>query len=285
MAGIPFDRDFTAPVGVPERLSPLVTRVLADNPGLFTFRGTGVYIVGAGESVAVIDPGPDSLAHLAALQAALSGKEVSHILVTHTHADHSPAARAVKGWTGAKIYAFGPHPQRDTEDGPRVEEGGDRGFVPDVRLTDGARIEADGFVLEALHTPGHMSNHLCFALDQEKALFTGDHVMGWSTTVVTPPDGDMTDYMASLERLLARDDAILYPTHGGPIREPKPFLEAYRTHRLEREAGILSCVRDGITAIPDIVEKLYASIDRRLYPAAGRSVEAHLIKLRREGKI
>jgi glyoxylase-like metal-dependent hydrolase (beta-lactamase superfamily II) len=285
MAAIPFNRDFTAPAGVPQKLSPLVTRLLADNPGIFTFRGTGVYIVGGGNSVAVIDPGPDSPSHLAALKAALDGRRVSHILITHTHADHSPAARAVKEWTGAKTFAFGPHPPRDTEDGPRVEEGGDRSFVPDVRLKDGARIEGEGFALEALHTPGHMSNHLCFALDQEKALFTGDHVMGWSTTVVAPPDGDMTDYMASLDRLIAREDAILYPTHGGPIRPPKPFLEAYRAHRLEREAGVLACVRQGLTSIPAIVEKLYADVDRRLYPAAGRSVEAHLIKLKREGRI
>ena len=282
---IPFDRDFTAPTGVPGKLTPLVTRLLADNPGIFTFRGTGVYIVGGGQNVAVIDPGPDTPMHLAALKNALTGKRVSHILITHTHADHSPAARAVKEWTGARTYAFGPHPARDTEDGPKVEEGGDRGFVPDIRLADRALIEGDGFTLQALHTPGHMSNHLCFALIEENALFSGDHVMGWSTTVVAPPDGDMTDYMHSLDRLIARDDRIIYPTHGGPIRDPKKFLLAYRSHRLEREAAILGCVRAGVTAIPAIVEKLYAGVDRRLYPAAGRSVEAHLIKLRRERKI
>ena len=282
---IPFDRDFSAPIGVPEKLTPLITRLLADNPGIFTFRGTGVYIIGGGENVAVLDPGPDSPAHLAALQKALEGKKVSHILITHTHADHSPAAKALKQWTGAKTYAFGAHPARDTEDGPRVEEGGDRSFVPDVRLTDGAIVNGDDFTLEALHTPGHMSIHLCFALAEEKALFSGDHVMGWSTTVVAPPDGDMSDYMASLERLIARDDNIIYPTHGAPIRDPKNFLAAYRAHRLAREAAIFECVQSGITAISAIVEKLYAGVDRRLYPAAGRSVEAHLIKLRREGKI
>jgi glyoxylase-like metal-dependent hydrolase (beta-lactamase superfamily II) len=282
---IPFDREFTAPAGVPQRLTPLVTRLLADNPGIFTFRGTGVYIIGAGKTVMVIDPGPDMPGHLAALRKTLEGKTVSHILITHTHADHSPAARAVKAWTGAPIYAFGPHPARDSEDGPRVEEGGDRAFVPDVKLSDGAQLEGDGFTVEALHTPGHMSNHLCFTLRAEGALFSGDHVMGWSTTVVAPPDGDMTDYMNSLEKLIARRDKVIYPTHGGPIHDPRKFLQAYRAHRLAREAAILDCVQDGITSIPAIVEKIYTGVDRKLYPAAGRSVEAHLIKLAREGKI
>ncbi len=282
---IQFDRSFTAPVGVPQQISPSVTRLLADNPSLFTFRGTGVYIVGSGPSVAIIDPGPATPSHLEALKRALTGKKVGHILVTHTHADHSPAARAVKEWTGAKIHAFGPHPLRDTNGAPRVEEGGDHDFSPDIAMRDGACVEGDGYTLMALHTPGHISNHLCFAFAQEKALFTGDHVMGWSTTVVAPPDGDMTDYMHSLDRLIARDDQILYPTHGGPIQNPRAFLEAYRAHRLEREAAILSLVRGGVVSIPAIVKILYAEIDPRLHPAAARSVEAHMIKLRQEGKI
>lgn len=282
---IPLDRDFSAPVGVPQIISPLITRLLADNPGLFTFRGTGVYIVGSGRSVAVIDPGPDTATHLAALRRTLKDRRVSHILITHTHADHSPAARALKEWTGAPTYGFGPHPARDTEDGPRIEEGGDRDFKPDIVLADGGVIEGEGFTLEALHTPGHMSNHLCFALEEENALFTGDHVMGWSTTVVAPPDGDMTDYMSSLDRLIARDDAILYPTHGGPIRQPREFLLAYRAHRLAREAAILDCVRHGTTNVADIVRRIYAEVDPKLHPAAARSVQAHLIKLRREGRI
>jgi len=277
-----FDRAFAAPYGEAVRLSPLIRRVLANNPGPFTFRGTGTYIVGA-RDVAVIDPGPDIPEHVDALKRALTGCRVTHILITHTHADHSPAARPLQEWSGATTYGFGPHPIAQ-DDGARVEEGADRIFVPDIRVKDGDVVSAGGLTFECLHTPGHISNHLCYAWREEEALFTGDHVMGWSTSVVTPPDGDMTDYMAGLSRLIARGDRTLYPTHGAPIENPKPFLEAYLAHRLEREAQIVRSLRDGVTAIPDIVAKLYADVDLRLHPAAARSVLAHLIKLEKDGR-
>jgi len=281
---IPFIREFDAPYGENVRVSPLITRVLANNPGPFTFKGTGVYIVGA-RDVAVIDPGPLLADHVGALKRALAGKRVSHILVTHTHSDHSPAAQPLKEWSGAKTYGFGPHGSGRHDDGPRVEEGGDQSFAPDIRLKDGDTIAGDGWTMEAVHTPGHTSNHLCFGLREEKALFTGDHVMGWSTTVVTPPDGNMREYMASLAKLQARDDTILYPTHGAPVRNPKPFLQAYVDHRLEREAQILACIRDAIATIPEMVARMYVDVDKRLHPAAARSVLAHLIQLGEEGRV
>jgi glyoxylase-like metal-dependent hydrolase (beta-lactamase superfamily II) len=280
---IAFDRSFEAPYGMPVKLTPLISRVLANNPGPFTFKGTGVYIVGA-RDVAVIDPGPLIAEHVEALKRALGGRRVSHILVTHTHSDHSPAAAPLKEWSGAKTYAFGPHGS-GKDDGVKVEEGGDRDFVPDIRVRDGEIVAGDGFTFECVYTPGHTSNHMCFALREEQALFTGDHVMGWSTTVVTPPDGDMAQYMASLRKLLARGDRILYPTHGAPIREPKPFLQAYVDHRLEREAQILACIRDGVSTIPEMVARMYADVDKRLHPAASRSVLAHLILLEKEGRV
>ncbi|MGD0190600.1 MAG: MBL fold metallo-hydrolase [Rhizomicrobium sp.] len=281
---IPFDRSFAAPYGVSVQVSPLIHRVLADNPGPFTFKGTGVYIIGD-RDVAVIDPGPDMPEHLLALKRALDGRRVTHILVTHTHSDHSPAAQPLKEWTGAKTYAFCPHGSGKAEEGVKVEEGGDMAFVPDVRVRDGDVIEGNGFTVDCVFTPGHTSNHMCFALREEKALFTGDHVMGWSTTVVTPPDGDMRAYMASLNKLLVRDDAILWPTHGAPVRDPKPFVQAYIDHRLEREAQILTCLRDGMSTIPDMVARMYADVDKRLHPAAARSVLAHLIRLTEEGRV
>lgn len=281
---IPFIREFDAPYGESVRVSPLIARVLAKNPGPFTFKGTGVYIVGDKE-VAVIDPGPLIDEHVAALKRALEGKRVSHILVTHTHSDHSPAAEPLKLWCGARTFAFGPHGSGHHDEGPRVEEGGDQSFVPDVRLKDGDVINGSGWTMEAVHTPGHTSNHLCFGLREEKALFSGDHVMGWSTTVVTPPDGNMREYMDSLRKLQARSDRIFYPTHGAPVTDPGPFLGAYLEHRLVREAQILACLRQGVGAIPAIVERLYVDVDRRLHPAAARSVLAHLIQLSEEGRV
>jgi glyoxylase-like metal-dependent hydrolase (beta-lactamase superfamily II) len=280
---IPFVREFDAQYEKEIRVSPLIGRVVADNPGPFTFKGTGVYIVGKDE-VAVIDPGPDDASHVDALKRALAGRKVSHILVTHTHSDHSPAAKPLKEWSGAKTYAFGPHGSGMLEDGVRVEEGGDMNFVPDVRVKDGDVIKGNGFTFECVFTPGHTSNHMCYALKEENALFTGDHVMGWSTTVVTPPDGDMAQYMASVKKLMARDDAILYPTHGAPVTAPKPFLAAYLEHRMDRERQIVACIRDGLATIPQMVARMYADVDKRLHPAASRSVLAHLIQLENEGR-
>ena len=281
---IPFIREFDAKYESEVRVSPRISRVVADNPGPFTFKGTGVYIVG-NKDVAVIDPGPDDASHVDALKRALEGRRVTHILVTHTHADHSPAAKPLKEWSGAKTYAFGPHGSGKLEDGVRVEEGGDMQFTPDVRVKDGEIIKGNGFTFECVFTPGHTSNHMCYALKEENALFTGDHVMGWSTTVVTPPDGDMTQYMASVKKLMARSDAVLYPTHGAPVTDPKPFLAAYLEHRLDRERQILACIREGLPTIPQMVARMYADVDKRLHPAASRSVLAHLIQLEQEGRV
>jgi glyoxylase-like metal-dependent hydrolase (beta-lactamase superfamily II) len=283
---IPFNRNFDAPYGEVQRLTPMISRLLAQNPSPFTFKGTGVYFVSAPGSndTAVIDPGPLLPEHLEALRRAIEGKHVTHILVTHTHSDHSPAAAPLKRWTGAKTYGFGPHGS-GKEEGPKLEEGGDREFVPDVAVRDGDVIAGNGFTFDCVYTPGHTSNHMCYSLREEKALFTGDHVMGWSTTVVTPPDGDMAQYMASVRKLIARDDRILYPTHGAPIENPRPFLEAYLDHRLEREKQILDCIQDGVGTIPEMVGRMYADVDKRLHPAASRSVLAHLIQLEAERRV
>jgi glyoxylase-like metal-dependent hydrolase (beta-lactamase superfamily II) len=280
---IPFIKTFEPRYGERVQVSPRISRVVANNPGPFTFTGSGVYIVGD-RDVAVIDPGPDMPEHVEALKRALAGKRLTHILVTHTHIDHSPAAKPLKEWSGAKTYAFGPHGS-GKDDGPKVEAGGDMDFVPDVRVKDGEILEGDGFTFECVHTPGHTSNHICYAFREEQALFTGDHIMGWSTTVVTPPDGDMTQYMDSVRKLERRGDRTLYPTHGAPVTEPKPFLAAYLAHRVDRENQVLACIGDGLDTIPAMVARMYAEVDKRLHPAAARSVEAHLIKLEREGRV
>jgi glyoxylase-like metal-dependent hydrolase (beta-lactamase superfamily II) len=285
---IPFIREFAPRYGEEVRVTPRISRIVANNPGPFTFMGTGVYIVG-GDEIAVIDPGPDMPEHVEAMKRALDGRRVTHILVTHTHNDHSPAAKPLKEWSGAKTYAFGPHGSgrdKSSEDGgPKMEAGGDMAFMPDVRVKDGDMIAGNGFTFDCVHTPGHTSNHMCFALREERALFTGDHIMGWSTTVVTPPDGDMAQYIASVRKLEARNDHTLYPTHGAPITAPKPFLAAYLEHRIDRERQVLACIADGLATIPEMVARMYADVDKRLHPAASRSVLAHLIKLEHEGRI
>jgi glyoxylase-like metal-dependent hydrolase (beta-lactamase superfamily II) len=277
------DRDFAPPYGETCTLSPLVARLLAPNPGPFTFRGTGVYLVGPssakkGSAVAVIDPGPLLDTHMAALRRAIGGRKVSHILITHTHRDHSESADALKAWSGARTYGFGPQGAASTG-----EEADDTDFVPDVRLKDGEAIRGDGFTLTVLHTPGHASNHLCFALEEDRALFTGDHVMGWSSSVIAPPDGDMAAYLASLRRLIARGDAVLYPTHGAPIIRPADYMEALLQHRLEREAQIRACLARGVLDVEALVDAIYAGLDPALRPAAALTVRAHLDKIRAEG--
>lgn len=262
--------------------SPLVRRLLAHNPSPFTFTGTGTFVVGRG-TVAVIDPGPDDPAHIAALIGALAGETVSHIVITHTHMDHSPAAPALKAATGARIVGCAPLVLSD--DGPRADAGFDATYAPDAVMADGDSISGPGWTLTAVHTPGHTSNHLCFALAEEKALFTGDHVMGWSTTVVAPPDGDMADYMASLEKLMGRDDAIYHPTHGEAVTDPQRFVKHLLGHRRQREGQVLRAIGEGLTTIPQMVAAMYAMVDKRLHPAAGRSVLAHLIDLERRGKV
>lgn len=284
---IPYVRQFDFTYGRRDQVSPLIQRVIADNPGPFTFTGTGSYIVGRdmpGASVAVIDPGPEDEAHLHALLLAVKGRTVSHILVTHTHRDHAPLSRALaEAVGGAPILAAAPHGltvhASDAIDQAAMDEDDDADFKADVILSDGDRIEGDGWTLEAMATPGHASNHMAFVLREENALFSGDHVMGWSTTVVAPPDGDMTAYMDSLDRVLARGFSTLWPTHGPAITQVAPFLKAYRHHRLEREAQIMARLAAGDETIAEMVPALYAAVDPRLWPAASLSVLAHLIAL------
>lgn len=271
-----------APYGVAERLSPLVRRVLAHNPSPFTFTGTGTYIVGNG-TVAIVDPGPADEAHLDAVARAVAGETVSHHVITHTHMDHSPGAAPLKARLGGLIVGCAPLTLSD--DGPRADAGFDPAYAPDVVLADGEAIGGPGWTLRALHTPGHTSNHLCYALEEEAVLFTGDHVMGWSTTVVAPPDGDMAAYMRSLQLLLDRADARYFPTHGPAVEEPQRFVRGLIAHRRQRETQILKLLAQGIATIPAMVEQMYAAIDSRLWPAAGRSVLAHLLDLRARGLV
>ena len=262
--------------------TPLVRRLLAHNPSAFTYTGTGTFVVGQG-TVAVIDPGPADSAHIAALIDSLKHETVSHIVITHTHSDHSPAAPALQAATGAKIVGCVPLVLSD--DGPRADAGFDPTYAPDEVLVEGDSVSGPGWTLTALATPGHTSNHLCYALAEEKALFTGDHVMGWSTTVVAPPDGDMAAYMASLRKLVDRDDAIYHPTHGEPVTDPQRFVRGLITHRKQRETQIQKLLGDGPQTIPAMVAVMYAMVDKGLHPAAGRSVLAHLIDLRNRDKV
>jgi glyoxylase-like metal-dependent hydrolase (beta-lactamase superfamily II) len=264
-----------------ERLGGGIRRVLAPNPSPFTYTGTQTYILGEGE-VAVIDPGPDLPEHLEALTAALKGERVGAILCTHTHRDHSPASRPLAAVTGAPIVGCAALSLED--EGPRADESFDSAYRPDRILADGERLRGEGWAVEAVATPGHTSNHLCFAF-AEGALFTGDHVMGWSTTVVAPPDGDMAAYRASLERLLARADRIYYPAHGPAVTDPHGHVRRLIEHRSMRERQILGQLERGEGRIPAIVASLYTDIDPRLFPAAGRSVLAHLVDLERRGAV
>jgi glyoxylase-like metal-dependent hydrolase (beta-lactamase superfamily II) len=278
---IPYRRELAFEYGRLEPVAPGVRRIVARNPGPFTFRGTGTYVVGEGE-VAVIDPGPDLAEHIAALVAGLADEAVTHILVTHTHCDHSPAAKALKAATGAPTHGFGPHAGGRRGE-PGIEEGGDWDFVPDIVLRDGESLaggkSGGKWRFEAVHTPGHTSNHLCFALTDAGILFSGDHVMGWSTSVIAPPDGDMAAYMASLDKLLARRDRVYWPTHGPAISEPEHHVRAFIAHRREREAGIVDCLKAGSETVDAMVERLYVGLNPALRRAAGRSVLAHLIDL------
>ncbi len=278
---IPYVKEMAFEYGVAADVSPNIRRLVAPNPSLFTFRGTNTYIVGRGR-VAVVDPGPDLAAHREALALALEGETVSHILITHTHRDHSPGAAWLKARTGAPMLGFGPHGHLPS--GQRVEEDGDGAFAPDVTLPDGDIIEGDGWILEAVHTPGHCSNHLCYALRDENALLSGDHVMGWSTSVIAPLDGDMRAYMASLEKLKARPERVFWPGHGPEIPDPGLFVEAFIAHRRMREREILAALAAGPRTIEEIVEAVYTDIPETLMRAAGRSVHAHLIHMVETGR-
>lgn len=281
---IPFVHHFDYEYGRLDRLSPLVHRVIANNPGPFTFTGTGVYIIGD-QNVAVIDPGPDMQAHREALWTALEGKTVTHVLVTHHHIDHSPLAKPLAEAHGCLVHGYGLQ-AREPEGGEvRLEAGDDLTFQPDVELRCGDIVKGDGWTIEAIHTPGHTSNHLCYALAEENILFSGDHIMGWSTSVVSPPDGHMGDYLDSLERVLARGFKQLWPTHGTSIDDPKTFISAYIAHRHARETQILGAIDDGHAIISDMVASIYKDVDKRLHPAAAHSVLAHLIHMEETGRV
>lgn len=262
MTDIPFYRDFEFEYGVLETVSPLIRRIVARNPGAFTGPGTGTYVVGHGR-VAVIDPGPSMSSHVDALLHSLRGETIEHILITHTHPDHWPAADAVQRASGAKIY----------------------GFHMDETMRDGDAIQGSDWRLTAVHTPGHTSDHLSFSLDEQRVLFTGDHVMGWSTSVIIPPDGDMGAYMNSLAKLLHRNDEIYLPTHGPAILEPKPYVRSFIEHRRERTAAILRRLDAGDATVHEIVEAVYVDVPHGLHGAAGLSVLAHLIELVSLGKV
>ncbi|MBP1882991.1 MBL fold metallo-hydrolase [Sinorhizobium mexicanum] len=287
MQGPDFDLDFKPAHGEAVPVADRVQRITVNNPGPFTFHGTNTYIVGK-RSVAVIDPGPDDDAHFRALMAALGGREVTHIAVSHTHRDHSPLARRLKAATGAVVVAEGPHraarPLHAGETNPFAESS-DMDFMPDIALSEGRRVEGDGWSLTAVMTPGHTANHAAFALDGTGILFSADHVMAWATSIVAPPDGAMADYMLSLEKLLQRDDRLYLPGHGGPVSDPAAFVRALRAHRGMRERSVLERIRAGDRTIPDMVKVIYASTDQRLHEAAALSVLAHLEDLVERGRV
>ena len=271
-----------APYARLEPLEPGIARLLAGNPSAFTFTGTQTYLVGDRE-LAVIDPGPRIPEHLGALIEAIGGRPVAAILCTHTHRDHSPAARPLAEATGAAIVGCAPLALETV--GPRADAAFDGDYRADRVLADGQAIEVDGRRLSAVATPGHTSNHLCFADEASGALFTGDHVMGWSTTVVVPPDGDMADYMASLDKLQQRDDRVYYPAHGPPVTNPRQLVRGFIGHRMQRERQILSLLEERPRTIPEIVAAAYPGLDPRLVTAAGGSVLAHLLDLERRGRV
>ncbi|MCH9673383.1 MAG: MBL fold metallo-hydrolase [Gammaproteobacteria bacterium] len=281
---IPFRREVEFEYGRVDQVTPLIRRVIAKNPSAFTLHGTGTYIIGKGK-VAVVDPGPAIEAHADAILAACEGEEITHILVTHTHNDHSPACRLLAPHTSAKTYGYGPHGAGKREAGVQVEEGGDMEFVPDVEVRHGDIIEGDGWSVECVYTPGHTSNHICFQLREEKVLFSGDHVMGWSTSIISPPDGDMGDYLRSLELLLERDDVRYWPTHGPAIEQPQQFVRSFITHRKEREQQILDCLNQGVHRITEMVPMIYKGLMPQLLPAAARSVYAAMVYLVERGEV
>ncbi len=282
-----FDLAFEPAYGQAVPVVSGIERVTVNNPGPFTFFGTNSYIVGS-SSVAVIDPGPEDEAHYQALMAALGGRAVTHIFVSHTHRDHSPLARRLQAATGAVTVGQGPHrparPLRDGEINP-FSESSDISFVPDITLSDGQTLSGDGWSLTAVLTPGHTANHAAFALEGRDILFSGDHVMAWSTSIVAPPDGSMADYMTSLERLIAREDRLLLPGHGGPVTEPASFLRALKAHRLKREQAVLARVQAGDQQIAEMVKVIYRDTDPKLHGAAALSVLAHIEDLLERGEI
>lgn len=311
MAAIAFNKEFTPTYRQVDELSPLIRRVVAENPNPFTFTGTGVYLIGRGD-VAVIDPGPTLSEHLDAVVSALGPDEqITRVLVTHTHSDHTAGVPLLVERTGATTYGFGPHgpvPDHDPLDNVSFDEyftpeekeafdkqwadtpdelkreGPDQDFRPDVVVADGDLIEGAGWTMDVVHTPGHTSNHVCFGLQEEKVLFTGDHVMGWATSVISPPDGDLFDYLNSLRKLLGRDDERYWPTHGPAIDDPKTYVQSFLDHRLSREHQIVAALEEGPSTIKAIVPGMYEDVDKRLWRAAANSVYSHLLALHRDGR-
>jgi len=281
-----FNREMHFEYGISLELAPGIRRVVANNPTPFTFKGTNTYIVGEGD-VAVIDPGPEDAEHVEALVNALQGERVTHIIITHTHRDHTGAVDMFKERTGAPVFAYG---EIDSERGARTTSPSgkifvDQDFAPDEIVQDGDSIHGNGWTLDAIHTPGHAPDHLCFAFSGHRTLFSGDHVMGWNTTVVAPPEGSMGDYMTSLEKLLDRRDQVFFPGHGGRIQTPRRVVKAYLMHRKMRESAIYGCLQDGAEFIPQIVEKIYPHLESAYRPAAALSVLAHLELLYHRGLI
>jgi len=305
MAPIVFDLEFEVAYGRADNVAPGLSRIVANNPSRFTFRGTGTYILGSDTdgSLAVIDPGPDLSSHLDALIDGIGDNRVSHIFVTHTHNDHSPLAPRLAELTGALTYGFGPHAEvppsdpndridfrqyqtenKNTQDSEHHDGGFDAEFTPEVVVSHGDVIVGDGWTVDCVHTPGHTSNHMCFGWREQQALFCGDHVMGWSTSVIGPPDGHMGTYMASLELLLHRDDLIYWPTHGHPIRNPREHVRSFIEHRKAREHAIVEHLEHGMSSIEQLVLEIYQHVSPKLYNAAASSVHAHLIHLVSTGR-
>ncbi|MGB8156001.1 MAG: MBL fold metallo-hydrolase [Pseudolabrys sp.] len=284
---IPFDKNLDLAPDVVDEPTPGVRRIMANNPGPFTFKGTVSYIIGRGQ-VAIVDPGPDDPVHIGALLDAVRNETVTHIFVTHTHRDHSPAVPAIKKATGASVYAEGPHraarPLHIGEHNP-LDASADRDFRPDVALRDGEVVSGDDWAIEAVTTPGHTANHMAYALKGKSTLFAGDHVMGWATSIVAPPDGAMSDYMHSLAKLVRRSETVYLPGHGPVIADAPRFVNYYILHRKAREDSILHRLSKGATDIPTIVRAIYIGIDPRLTGAAGLSVLAHLEDLVARGVV
>jgi glyoxylase-like metal-dependent hydrolase (beta-lactamase superfamily II) len=274
---LPFRKTINFVYGEPRELAPGVVRIVANNPNPFTFKGTNTYLVGT-KDLALIDPGPEDEAHLEAILKAIGPRRLTHVLITHTHRDHTDGLPALLAATGAKTEGFGRRAvQRGSKrTSPSGSEFVDKDFIPDVPLADGQRLQRDGWGFTALHTPGHAPDHLCFALDGTGILFSGDHVMGWNTSVVAPPEGSMADYIRSLELLTERDDAVYFPAHGGQVSEPQRLVKAYLLHRRMREQSILGCIRQGNATVRTIVPAIYKGLDPKLVNAASLSVLAHV---------
>ena len=279
---IPFQKTLEFEYGQVDELSPQVRRVIANNPSPFTFYGTGTYIVGHG-TVAVIDPGPADPEHINAILSATKGEIISHLFVTHTHIDHSPGCALLQQHTDAISCALGSHGLGRARD--ECEFGADWEFTPDRILKDQEIVAAGDWSLSCVYSPGHAANHLSYWLESDNALFCGDAVMGWSTTIVSPPDGNMKDYMQTLQRFSARDDRIYYPTHGAPIKDPQTYVQALIDHRIERENQVIDCVRAGVNSLDRMLPEVYSDLDKSMYPAAAQSLLATIVCLLEQGRL